>query len=109
VGCCSRSNYQAERRQLAQARREAFVEPPTHRNQVWQLDFSEFETLGGGTWRIAGCADYFAKHEFGWRISPTENHHDAIAAVEQAIDEVEPCSATACCATSPTSTGSCIR
>jgi putative transposase len=82
-------DYQAERRQHAQARREAFVEPPTHRNQVWQLDFSEFETLGGGTWRIAGCADYFAKHEFGWRVSVTENRHDAIAAIEQAIGEVE--------------------
>jgi putative transposase len=82
-------NYQAERREWAKARRDAFVEPPTHRNQVWQFDFSLFETLGGGTWRLAGCADYFAKHEFGWRISPTENHHDAIAAVEQAIDEVE--------------------
>ena len=82
-------NYQTERRQLAAARREAFVEPPTHRNQVWQLDFSEYETLAGGTWRIAGCADYFTKHEFGWRISPTENRHDAIDAVELAIDEVE--------------------
>ena len=81
--------YQAERRQLAKARREAFVESPTHRNQVWQLDFSEYETLGGGTWRIAGCADYYAKHEFGWRISPTQNQTDAIAAIEQAIDEVE--------------------
>lgn len=81
--------YQAERRQLAQARRAAFVEPPTHRNQVWQLDFSEFETVAGGTWRIAGCADYFAKHEFGWRISPTQNRHDAIAAITMAIAEVE--------------------
>ena len=45
--------------------------------------------VGRGTWRIAGCADYFAKHEFGRRISPTQNRHDAIAAVEQAIAEVE--------------------
>lgn len=50
-------DYQAERRQLAQARREAFVDPPAHRNQVWQLDFSEFETVARGIWRIAGCAD----------------------------------------------------
>ena len=81
--------YQAERRQLARARRAAFVDPPTHRNQVWQLDIWEFETSGGGTWRIAGCADYVAKHEFGWRISPTQNRHDAIAAVTGAIEEVE--------------------
>jgi putative transposase len=82
-------DYLAERRHLAQARRAAFVEAPTHRNQVWQLDFSEFETLAQATWRIAGCADYFAKHEFGWRISPTQNAHDAIAAVQVGIDEAE--------------------
>ncbi|HEX2028624.1 MAG TPA: hypothetical protein VHF25_11585 [Nitriliruptorales bacterium] len=82
-------NYQTERRQLAQARREAFLEPPTHRNQVWQPDFSEFETFAGGILRMAGCADYFAKHDFGWRISPTQNRHDAIAPVKLALAEVE--------------------
>ena len=34
--------------------------------------YSTFETVAGGSWRIAGCADYYAKHEFGWRISPTK-------------------------------------
>lgn len=82
-------DYQAERRLLAQARRAAFVEPPTRRNQVWQLDFSELETLAEATWRIAGCADYHAKIELGWRVSPTQNAHDAIAAVLVAIDEAE--------------------
>lgn len=37
-------DYQAERRQHAEARRAAFVVPPSRPNQVWQLDFSEFET-----------------------------------------------------------------
>ena len=32
--------YQAERRQLAVARREVFVDPPARRNRVWQVDFS---------------------------------------------------------------------
>lgn len=82
-------DYQAERRELARARRDAFVAPPTFRNAVWQLDFSDFETRAGGTWRIAGCADYYAKHEFGWWIAPTQNAHDAIASVRIAIDEVE--------------------
>ena len=31
--------YQAERRQLAAARREAFVDAPVHRSRVWQADF----------------------------------------------------------------------
>lgn len=82
-------DYQAQRRQLAAARRAAFVEAPTTRNQVWQLDFSEFETLAEATWRIAGVADYYAKAEFGWHISPTQNANDAIAAVTTAIAEVE--------------------
>ena len=82
-------NYQAERRQHAQARRAAFVVPPSGPNQVWQLDFTEFETSMGGTWRIAGIADYWSKLEFGWQVGPTQNHHDAIAAVQVALDETE--------------------
>jgi hypothetical protein len=56
--------YQRERGELAAARRAAFLDPPTHRNQVWQLDFTEFETRHDGKWQIAGCTDYFAKIEF---------------------------------------------
>jgi transposase InsO family protein len=81
--------YQRERRQLAAARRAAFLTPPTGPLQVWQLDFSEFETHGGGVWRLAGCADYWSKYEFGWHLSPTGNQHDAIAAVELALTEAE--------------------
>ncbi|MBA3844911.1 MAG: hypothetical protein H0X39_20245 [Actinobacteria bacterium] len=48
---------QAERRQLAHARRAALVVRRSGPNQVWQLDFSEFETTRGGIWRIGGVAD----------------------------------------------------
>ncbi len=41
----------------------------------------------GGTWRIAGCRDYWSKYEHRWHISPTANQHDAIAAVELALAE----------------------
>jgi putative transposase len=82
-------NYQAERRQHAAARRAAFVVPPSGPNQVWQLDFSEFETRQGGVWRIAGCSDYWSKLELGWHISTTANHRDAIETVELAIAESE--------------------
>ena len=54
--------YQRERRQLAARRKAAFATEPTGPNQVWQLDFSEFETTTGGTWRIAGCRDYWSKY-----------------------------------------------
>jgi putative transposase len=76
-------------RELAAARRAAFVTPPWRRNQVWQLDFSEYETLAQSTWRLAGCADYWAKYELGFHVATTCNHRDAIRAVEIAIDEAE--------------------
>jgi hypothetical protein len=44
-------DYVRERRDLAKARREAFVAIPTCPNRVWQTDFFELETSGGGTWR----------------------------------------------------------
>ncbi len=82
-------DYQAERRQHAEARRAAFVVPPSGPNQVWQLDFTEFETRQGGTWRIGGIADYWSKLELGWHVSTTQNHRDAIETVERAIAESE--------------------
>jgi transposase InsO family protein len=82
-------DYQGERRELAKARKAAFAEPATRPNEVWQLDFSEYETGGGGIWRIAGVTDYFTKYEHGWTFSPSCTGADAIAAVKAAIAEAE--------------------
>ncbi len=41
-------DYTGERRELAKARKAAFAEPPVRSNEVWQLDFSEYETTTGG-------------------------------------------------------------
>ncbi|MFB7949197.1 hypothetical protein ACFC6L_30275 [Kitasatospora phosalacinea] len=59
---------QRERRQLAAHRKAAFTTDPTGPNQVWQLDFSEFETASGGTWRLAECRDHWAKYELGRHV-----------------------------------------
>jgi putative transposase len=82
-------DYKAERRQHAQARRAAFVVPPSGPNQVWQCDFSEFETRMGGVWRIGGIADYWSKLELGYHVATTANHRDAIETVELALAETE--------------------
>ena len=81
--------YQADRRKYAEARRAVFVVPPSAPNQVWQMDFSEFETRMGGRWQIGGCTDYWSKYELGWHVSPTQNQHDAVAAVSLALAETE--------------------
>jgi transposase InsO family protein len=83
------ANYQRERRRLAERRKAAFAVEPTGPNQVWQLDFSEFETTTGGTWRLAGCRDYFSKYEHPFHVSPTGNQHDAIDAIELALADYE--------------------
>jgi putative transposase len=86
-GLLLEASYQRERRRLAAERKAAFCEPPTGPNQVWQFDFSEYETSRGGIWRTAGVADYWSKYEFGWHWSPTANQHDAVAGMELAIAE----------------------
>jgi putative transposase len=82
-------NYQAERRRHAEARRAVFVVPPSGPNQVWQLDFTEYTTRLGGTWRIGGVADYWSKLELGWHVATTQNHRDAIETVEFALAETQ--------------------
>ena len=82
-------DYQGQRRELAKARRAAFAAPPSRPNEVWQLDFSEYETTTGGIWRLAGVTDYFSKYEHGWHIAPTCTGADAIEAVKIAITEAE--------------------
>lgn len=83
------AQYQKERRELAARRKAAFTNDPTGPNQVWQLDFSQFETTTGGTWRIAGCRDYWSKYEHRFHVSPTANQHDAIDAVELALADYQ--------------------
>ena len=53
---------------------------------MWQTDFSEFETQGGGTWRLSGVCDYVAKVAFSCRTSMAQTVTDAIASLEEARD-----------------------
>jgi hypothetical protein len=46
---------------------------------VWQTDFSEFETTGGGIWRICAVVDYATKYCLAITITPTGRDVDALA------------------------------
>ena len=81
--------YQAERRQLAAARRETFVDPPARRNRVWQADFSAFETTTEGTWQLCGVVDYAAKVALACPVTATQTASDLLAAFEAAIGAAE--------------------
>lgn len=88
-GLLQPARYQAERRQLAQARKKAFVEAPTRRNRVWQTDFTEIEITSGSSWRIAPVCDYAAKVCFAAPVSARCSYREAIAAVKQAVARAE--------------------
>lgn len=83
------AGYQGERRQLAGARKAAFLKPPTRRNRVWQADFSELESLAGGIWRLGGVADYWAKVSLACTVSTTMRTAEAIAMLQAAREQAE--------------------
>lgn len=56
-GLLLEAKYQRERRELAERGKAAFAQETTGPNQVWHLDFSEYETTACGMWRIASCRD----------------------------------------------------
>ena len=81
-------DYVRERRDLAKARREAFVTIPTRRNRVWQTVFFELETSGGGTWRSGDVIDYATKLVLAGPVTATQTTRDAISSVEDARCQV---------------------
>lgn len=78
-----------ERRQLARARRNAFVNPPARRNRVWQTDFSELETLGAGVWQLGGLVDYVCKVCLACPVTATKTWRDAVGVLEDARDRAQ--------------------
>ena len=83
-GLLNGRRYQAERRELARARKQTFHDPPSRRNRVWQTDFSEFETRAGGTWQLGGVVDYAAKLCLTCPVTATKTWREAVAALEAA-------------------------
>ena len=53
------------------------------------MDFSEFETTGGGIWRLSGVVDYVAKVALACPVTTTQTAADAIAALEAARAQAE--------------------
>jgi putative transposase len=81
--------YQRERRAFAAARKTAFAEPSARRNRVWQMDFTQFETAWGGTWRICCVVDYASKLVLAATVSATAKGRDAVTALTTAIARAE--------------------
>jgi putative transposase len=78
--------YQADRRELAKARRAVFHQPPSRRNRVWQTDFSELETRAGGVWQLGGVVDYVSKFCLTCPVTATKTWREAIGCLEAASE-----------------------
>jgi transposase InsO family protein len=83
------ARYQAERRAMAEARRQAFIEPPTRRNRVWQTDFTQLEITSGQSWWIAPVTDYYAKVVLAAPVTNRTAARDAINSIKEAIRNAE--------------------
>jgi transposase InsO family protein len=79
--------FRADRKSWAMLRRRVFHDPPTERNRVWQTDFTEFETTGGGIWRICAVIDYATKYCLAATVTPTSRGADALACLNRALAE----------------------
>jgi transposase InsO family protein len=86
-GLLQTRQHHAERRNLADARKAAFATRPNRRNRVWQMDFSEFETLAGGTWQICGIIDYATKFVLAVHANGTQTAADATRTIAAALEE----------------------
>jgi putative transposase len=83
-GLLNGRRYQAERRELAKARKQTFHDPPSRRNRVWQTDFSELESRAGGTWQMSGVVDYVTKFCLTCPVTATKTWREAVGALEAA-------------------------
>jgi putative transposase len=81
--------YGADRKSWAAIRRRVFHDPPTERNRVWQMDFSEFEAAGGGIWRICAVIDYATKYCLAATVTPTARGQDALACLQAAAQHAQ--------------------
>src|SRR3954454_16220112 len=77
--------FRADRKSWAVLRRKVFRDPPTERNRVWQIDFSEFETTNGGIWRICAVIDYVTKCCLAVTVTHTGRGADALHCLYVAV------------------------
>jgi transposase InsO family protein len=83
------ARYQAERREMAAARKKTFVDPPQRRNRVWQTDFTRIEIASGSAWWISPVTDYYAKVVLAAPVTSRIAARDAISALNEAIATAE--------------------
>ena len=79
-------NYTEELRVQMQARQQ-YLHKPQGINQLWQVDFTEFQIPGYGTYYSTNVLDYFSRYVLACLIRQSHTAEDLIDALEMAQDE----------------------
>ena len=93
------ANHTGEVRHQAGVRKQAFIDPPTRRNRLWQADFSEFDTNGAGTWAVSWTI--WAKASLACTVIVAKTTADAIGFLATPWQRSKTSSASAGPKTSP--------
>jgi len=79
-------NYTEELRVQMQARQQ-YLHKPQGINQLWQVDFTEFQIPGYGTYYSTNVLDYFSRYVLACLIRQSHTAEDLIDALEMAKGE----------------------
>ena len=79
-------NYTKEMKEQMQARQQ-YLHKPEGINQLWQVDFTEFEIRNYGTYYSTNVLDYFSRYVLACLIRASHTAEDLIEALEMAKHE----------------------
>ena len=79
-------NYTKELKEQMQARQQ-YLHKPEGINQLWQVDFTEFEIRNYGTYYSTNVLDYFSRYVLACLIRASHTAEDLIEALEMAKHE----------------------
>ncbi|MCC7201977.1 MAG: transposase family protein [Nitrospirae bacterium] len=86
MGLLLPSNYTQELKTQIQARKQ-YLHKPEGINQLWQVDFTEFEIRDYGTYYSTNVMDYFSRYVLACLIRQSHTAEDLIEAIEMAKRE----------------------
>ncbi len=86
IGLLLPCNYTEELRAQMQARQQ-YLHKPQGINHLWQVDFTEFQISGSGTYYSTNVLDYFSRYVLACLIRQSHTAEDLIDGIEMAKGE----------------------
>ena len=81
-------NYTKELKEQVQARQQ-YLHKPEGINQLWQVDFTEFQIPEYGTYYSTNVLDYFSRYVLACLIRASHTADDLMDAIEMAKQEAQ--------------------